>query len=265
MPSIAQLTESPFEVIDLGHPLQVGMPVAPTHPAFFMTLLRRHGDVVRDDGLTTANELITLSAHTGTHVDALGHASSNGAMHAGHTVEELQPDGRGLRGLGAESIPPIIARGVMLDVADHLGVACLEPGHGIDGAQLAAAAAHAGVDVGPGDVVLVRTGWGRYWDEPERYLGTDGLPGIDEDGARWLAERGVQASGSDTLIYEVVRPSHNVRPVHRLLLLECGIFIMEGMALDGLADAGNAEFLFVGLPLKIVGASGSPLRPVAIV
>lgn len=265
MTSFARLPDGAFEVIDLGRPLEVGMPVAPTHPAFFMTLLRRHGDVVRDDGLTTANELISLSAHTGTHVDALGHASSMGVMHAGHTVEELQPDGRGLRGLGAESIPPFVARGVMLDVASHLGVDCMEPGQAINSALLAATAADADVEVEAGDVVLVRTGWGRYWERPDRYLGPDGLPGVDEDGAWWLADRGVQASGSDTLVYEVVRRSENVRPVHRLLLVERGIFIMEGMALDELADSGNAEFLFLGLPLKLVGASGSPLRPVAIV
>lgn len=253
------------KIVELGRPLEMGMPVAASHPPFNFSLLRRHGDVVRDDGLTTANESIALSAHTGAHIDALGHASMDGAMFGGRTVDEVQPDGRGLRALGAETIPAVFRRGVLLDVAGHLGVDCLEPGQPVDDRLLDETAQACDVEVHAGDVVLVRTGWGRYWGDPDRFIGLErGLPGPDSRGAAWLADRDIFASGSDTLVYEVVQPHKNVRPVHRLFLVERGIYIMEALDLDSLAEERVYDFLFVALPLRIVGATASPIRPVAV-
>ena len=90
---------------------------------------------------------------------------------------------------------------------------------------------------------------------------------MTEDGARWLAERRVVAAGADTTAFEQVPAGdgHRVLPVHRILLVEHGIHIVEHLALEEAAAQGLTEFLFVLTPLRIVGGTGSPVRPVAVV
>ena len=117
-------------------------------------------------------------------------------------------------------------------------------------------------DIRPGDVVLIRTGWARYFADPKKFISEVRGPGPGIDGARWLSSQGVFAAGSDTVAFERV-PDPSM-PVHVHLLVESGIHIVECLNLDELAAAGIAEFLFVALPLKIRGATGSPVRPVAI-
>jgi kynurenine formamidase len=130
-------------------------------------------------------------------------------------------------------------------------------------AQLADAERAAGVEIRSGDVVLLRTGWARYWDDPARFVAQASGPGPALDGAQWLSTRGVYAAGSDTVGFEKL-PDANM-PVHVHLLVENGIHIIECLNLEELAGAGVAEFLFVALPLKLRGATASPIRPVAIV
>jgi kynurenine formamidase len=126
-----------------------------------------------------------------------------------------------------------------------------------------------GVPVGQGDVVLIRSGWGRRFDEGARsYLGHEtGVPGIGEAGARWLAERRVHAAGADTIAFERLPPGggHSLLPAHRVLLVEAGIYIVEALALEELAEDGLHEFTLALVPLNLVGATGSPVRPVAVV
>ncbi len=125
----------------------------------------------------------------------------------------------------------------------------------------------AGVEIQAGDVVLVRTGWMRYWDDRAAYQGAEsGLPGPDTSAAEWLVERRIRATGSDTDIYEV-QTTHAgpiAVPAHTILLTRGGIHIMEMVNLEELARERVYEFLFVTAPLKIVGGTGSPIRPLAI-
>lgn len=255
-----------LRTIELGQPLFTGMPCSPNHPGFRMTLIRRHGDMVRPDGGSASNELLVTGGHVGTHVDALAHVSQDGCLHGGVDALEAQVGGRHSEH-GAERIPPVITRGVLLDVAATRGVAVLEPGEGVTADDLAAATERAGVEPARGDVALVRTGWARHFDDAATYLGqSDGVPGVTEDGARWLAERGVVATGSDTTAFERIPPGagHRVLPVHRILLVEHGIHIVEHLALEDASAAGLTEFLFVMSPLRILGGTGSPVRPVAV-
>ena len=252
--------------IELGQPLFTGMPCSPNHPGFRMTLIRRHGDMVRPDGGSASNEILVTGGHVGTHVDALAHVSHDGCLHGGVDALEAQIGGVHTEH-GAERIPPMITRGVLLDVAATRGVAVLEPGEGVTADDLAAAAERAGVEPARGDVALVRTGWARHFDDAVTYLGqSDGVPGVTEDGARWLAERGVVATGSDTTAFERIPPGagHRVLPVHRILLVEHGVHIVEHLALEDASAEGLTEFLFVMAPLRIVGGTGSPVRPVAV-
>jgi kynurenine formamidase len=229
--------------------------------------MRRHGDMVRDDGSSAANELIVTGGHTGTHVDALVHVSYHGELHGGASAEETQRGGR-FSTLGIDTMEPIVCRGVLLDVAGLHETDVLPGGYGITEDDLKAAAEKAGVEVRSGDVALVRSGWANNFDDTEAFLGHEtGVPGPDESAARWLAERGVRATGAETIAYEQIKPDigHALLPVHLLLLVENGIHIIEVMNLSDLASADVHEFMFVLAPLRIVGGTGSPVRPLAVV
>jgi kynurenine formamidase len=255
---------------DLGRPLTVGMPQSPNHPAFWHTLPRRHGDMVRPDGGSAANDMITMGTHVGTHIDALAHVSHDGKLFGGADAAEAGRGGKYVD-LGVHTIEPMVRRGVLLDVPSALGTpeGC-EPGYEITPADLEAAEERQGTPVRSGDVVLVRSGWGRHFPNPDRnvYIGTGtGVPGVGEPGAVWLADRGAHAVGADTIAFECLHPGagHSVLPAHRVLLVERGIYIVEAMALEELAADAVHEFMFVLSPLPIFGGTGSPVRPLAVV
>jgi len=254
-------------LIELGQPFFTGMPCSPNHPGFRMTLIRRHGDMVRPDGGSASNEIIVTGGHVGTHVDALSHVSHDGLMYGGVDAAAAQTGGR-FQQLGAEHTPALLARGVLLDVAGTQGVDVLPAGYGVTADDLAAAADRAGVRLRKGDVALVRTGWARHFDHADTYLGqADGVPGATTDAGEWLAAAGVVATGADTTAYEQIPAGvgHRVLPVHRILLVQAGIHIIEHLNLEAAAAAGLTEFTFVMAPLRIVGGTGSPVRPLAAV
>ncbi|HSZ42319.1 MAG TPA: cyclase family protein [Trebonia sp.] len=255
--------------VELGHPLFTGMPSTPNHPGFRMTLIRRHGDVVRPGGSSASNDIIVTGGHVGTHVDALAHISQDGELHGGLDAHTGQLGGRHAS-LGAEHIPAMITRAVLLDVAGLLNVDRLAPERPATAVDLAAAADRAGVLPRPGDVALVRTGWARLFPDAEAYLGhRTGVPGVAEDGARWLADLGVIAVGADTPAFEPLPADDGAAPgplpVHRLLLVERGVHIIEHLTLEEAAAQGLTEFLFVLAPLRVVGGTAGPARPVAVV
>ncbi len=259
--------EARVRVYDLAQPLEAATPTSPTHPPFRMALYARHGDFVRDDGFSGANELITMSGHAGTHIDAFCHVSHEGLLHGGIDAREAAVGGR-FRALGVETIAPIVCRGVLLDAAAAVGKATLEPGHRVTAAELETACQKENVEVREGDAVLVRTGWpvGRF-NSPAAFLGfDDGVPGPDDSAARWLAEKKAPVTGADTFAYEWLAPRAGLSrlPVHLILLFEHGIHIIEMMNLEDLARDRVYEFLFVAAPLKLVGATGSPVRPLAV-
>lgn len=250
---------------DLAQTLHPKLPCPASHPGFRFALMRRHGDGVRADGVSSANELMMMGGHTGTHIDSLAHVACNGLLFGGVEAAKVQ-SASGFSALGMESVDPIVARGVLLDVCALHGVTRLANAHVITAEELAAAQTRANVDIRPGDVVLIRTGWAQLWGDSVAFVAEGmGLPGPNEDGARWLADKGIRLTGSDTMAYEhfaAVRA--DALPVHRLLIVERGIHIVENLNLEELAAARCVEFAFVLAPLKIVGATGSPVRPLAI-
>ena len=253
-------------VYDLGRPMFVGMPQSPNHPEFRLALQRRHGDQMRADGSSASNELIVTGGHVGTHIDALSHVSFQGRLHGGVEAAEAQQGGR-FSVLGVDTIEPMVCRGVLLDVPAALGIEACEPAYEVTPSDLEAAAG-AGPPPEPGDVILVRTGWGRRFEDRDAFIGRDsGVPGPGEAGAYWLAERRPRAVGADSIAFERLAPAagHALLPAHRVLLVEAGIHIIEVLDLEELASAGVREFLFVLSPLRLVGGTGSPVRPLAVV
>ncbi|MFI6043799.1 cyclase family protein [Nocardia sp. NPDC051321] len=254
-------------LIELGQPFFTGMPCSPNHPGFRMTLARRHGDMIRPDGGSAANEIIVTGGHVGTHIDALSHVSQHGELHCGVDAYAAQRGGA-FTSHGAEQLPGLLCRAVLLDVARVHGADILPGGYEITADDLESAAAAARAWPAPGDVALIRTGWSRLFPDATAYLGAaSGVPGVGVAAARWLADRDVVATGADTTAYECIPPGagHRCLPVHRVLLVESGIYILEHLALEDLAAAGCAEFTFLLAPLRIVGGTGSPVRPLAAV
>jgi len=256
-----------LRIIDLAQGMARGMPVSPNHPAFQMALMRRHGDMLRPDGGSAANEIVVTGGHVGTHVDALCHVSQDGKLFGGVDAAAVQSQ-HGFAQLGIDTMKPVICRGVHLDVATARGVESLDPGEEVTMADLEAAEELGGVEVREGDAVLIRTGWARHWGNPELFSGqVGGAPGPGTDAGRWLAHRRVCLTGAETIAYECIAPGkgHATLPVHRILLVESGIHIVEVMNLTPLAEARLYEFLFVLAPLRLVGATGSPARPLAVI
>ncbi|MGH3747617.1 MAG: cyclase family protein [Micromonosporaceae bacterium] len=255
-----------LQVRDLSRPMFPGMPQSPNHPAYGHALVRRHGDMVRADGSSGANDMIVTGTHVGTHVDALAHVAHQGKLHGGADAYAAASGGR-FTVHGAETIEPFFCRGVLLDIPAALDVPECAPGYEITPHDLERAAARQATQPESGDVVLIRSGWGRRWSDKDAYLGVDsGVPGVSEAGAEWLAERGVRAAGSDSIAFEQLAAGagHSALPVHRVLLVEHGIHIFETLALEEVAADRVYEFLFVAAPLLLVGATGSPVRPLAV-
>jgi kynurenine formamidase len=254
------------------------MPLFPGHPTFEVVSyrtpqgIRTAGDQPwgppNDACLGYMSELVMGTTHTGAHIDAHAHMTigDDDRWHGGSARTDLGDFGP-LKG-DATEIPPIWRRGVLYDVPGHRGVGSLPAGEPVGADELRAIEAATGVAAGAGDVALVRSGYLAHWPDPEALAAHRGA-GPDLSAAELLAERGVLATGSDTETYEV-QPAPdrgtpaNPQPVHTLLLIERGIYILESLDLEEIARAGLREFLFVALPLSIRGATGSMLDPVAI-
>ena len=267
-------------VISLAAARYPGMPLFPGHPPFQVLNYRTPRGIrvtgaqpwgpVNEAGLGYMAEYVMATSHSGAHIDALAHMTVGDDMHwyGGGTPDEHLTD-FGPRHLDASALPPVFARGVLLDAAGHRGLACLPKGSPIDAAEMDAIAAGEGVEIRRGDVVLVRTGYMGLWPDADA-MAAHKTAGPDISAAHWLLDRGIVATGTDTETYEVQPapdpgPTGNPQPVHTLLLIEHAIYLMESLDLEALARERRHEFLFVALPLKIRGATGSMIDPVAVV
>lgn len=249
-------------VFDLEQLRYAGAPSHPAHqPGFHYFLHRQHAPGA-GEARTGASGLVVMPEHSGTHIDALAHQAENLTLHGGVHVDGTIQTSAGFRVLGIETMAPLVRRGVLLDLA---GKKRLPPDHSITTEELAGAEAAGGVEIHTGDVVLVRTGYGALWSEPAEYLRG---AGVSAAGSRWLIDRKVSAVGADNMAWDVIGPTDPelgvTLPGHILLLVRAGIPIIENLNLEDLAAAGVREFLFVCLPLKMRGATGSPVRPIAL-
>src|SRR3989442_14901911 len=248
-------------IFALEQPRHQRMPVPPAHqPGFNSFLHRQHGrGVPEPPPRTSASGVIVMPEHTGTHIDALSHQAENLKLHGGIDVNSGVMSATGFSVLGVETMAPLVARGVLLDVA---GKQTLAPGHLISVDELQAVAR---VDVREGDVVLVRTGYGALWEKPKDYMKS---AGVSSAASQWLAGKKVRAVGADNMAFDTNDSFDKelgfTLPAHVLLLVRAGIPIIENLNLEELAAAGVHEFVFICLPLKLQGATGSPVRPIAL-
>jgi kynurenine formamidase len=248
---------------DLEQPRYAGAPVFPAHePGVLINLHRRH-ERGTGDPRTSASALLVMTEHSGTHIDALCHQGFAGHLHGGIEIDARIQTSTGFTALGIDTVAPMVARGVLLDVAAALGVERLAPGHEVSAEELERAA-H-GIEIEPGDVVLVRLGSGAQWADRAAY---EAAGGIGAGASRWLAERQPSAVGADNLAWDHPEghdPELGSLPGHVILIVQSGIHIIESLFLEELAADGVREFAFVCLPLKLRGGTGSPVRPLALV
>ena len=249
-------------VYDLGQPLYPGIPHHPLHPPFGYVMARKHGDVIFSEGASSANDLFTFGAHTGTHLDAVGHISQDGKLFGGIEAKANQDWRHGLAEHGINETMPVIARAVLFNVPGFKGLKVLDKRYPISSDDLENTLQWEGVEMQEGDVALIRTGWGAYWEDPEAFNSHAGTPGINLDGAKYLLDKGAKFIAADTTACEVV-PSQSME-VHSFLLAQNGVQIMEMLNLELLAKDQIYVSFFIAIPLPIVGATGSPIRPIAI-
>jgi len=214
-------------------------------------------------GFQAAADHISLATHGAvTHLDALGHVWYDDTLYNGYSQVAVRSSG--LRKLGIEKAPSFLTRGVLVDVAAHKGVDHLPAGYEITAADIADTLAASGVTLQAGDAVLIRTGWITVWESAETPYHGD-RPGIGLDASEYLARADVALVGADNSGVEVLPwAPGTVCPVHQFLIRDCGIYLLEFLDLEALSTTGRAEFLFVASPLRIRGATGSPIAPVAV-
>ncbi len=253
-------------VYDLEQPRYFGSPTFPTHaPGLIYSLHRRH-ERDAEQARTSASGYVYMAEHSGTHIDALCHQAEDYHLYGGQEITSQIQTAAGFTALGVETIPPLIARGILLDVARFREVDRIAAGQSITRSELEATATSENISIHEGDVVLVRTGNGAWWHDPDIYLQAGGMTA---DASSWLASLHVAAAGADNVAWDevgVVDPDLNVSlPGHLILLVRAGIYIVENLNLEALAQDRCYEFTFICLPLKIRGATGSPVRPIAVV
>jgi len=217
----------------------------------------------QNDKVSYTGDAISMYTHTGTHIDSLNHFGLHGRIYNGFRADDALGD-HGWQRNGAEKIPPIVARGVLIDLAALKGVAVLPDSYGITVADLKAALAREHAELEPGDVVLIRTGRMTVWPDRARYEANS--PGLTLEAARWLAEdKRVMVVGSDALAPEQLPSAHkdNWLPMHTYLLAQRGIPIIEVLDLESLSRDRVYEVAFIAASLRLRGASAAPFRPIA--
>lgn len=209
-----------------------------------------------------SGDAISMYTHCGTHIDTFNHFGYNGEIFNGFTAKD-HLGSRAWDVCGPEKYPPIFARGILLDIAAMYGVDTLEPSHPISKKDIEDCLKKQDLKIEPGDVVLLRTGQMLRW--PDMAF-TQNTPGLNREGAEYIAKHGAIMIGADNLTLEMTPSQHpeNFFPVHTYLLAEAGVPILEMAWLEELAAEKVYEFAFFGACIKLRGATGTPMRPVAM-
>jgi len=273
-------------LIDLSHTWDKNSPIASVNPTYSFSLQDTHANTLnkfKDGGqLTYASEVMHFSGqHGAPTLDAIGHIGRNGKLFGGLDAfaSTSDPDGIGTSGVGAnlavDQFPTdlLVNRGILLDVARFVqgDSRPLDATKEITADLLERTAKHQGVELKKGDTVFIRTGYGPLFkSNPKVYADPNASPGPSVGGAKFLIDHGARVVGDDTLTFEmrppvVTSPTFQVFPVHMLLIPDSGIYIIENLNLEELAEAKAYEFVVVVPPLKILGGTGSALRAFALV
>ncbi len=258
------------KLVKTGKTYSLGVTTGPDTPAYgtrsfqIFTVPFTVGTSLGSNQATATDDFLATWMGIGSQIDGLGHLGIDFRYYNGHLESEfLRPNG--LLMFGTDKIPPIVTRGVLLDIVALKG-GNLEPGYAINKADIEAAVARQGTPIRKGDVVLLHTGWLAAMATKDKKAFLEQEPGLGKEGAAYLASLGVVAVGADHWAVEVVpfEDPKEAFPVHQILIAKNGVHILENMNVGPLAADGGYEFLFVLGQPKIAGAVQAIVNPVAI-
>jgi kynurenine formamidase len=251
------------QLFELGRRLEEGMPLQATRT---FELHTKRTAPLAGSNRRGSNEEIVLAeiGQVGTQFDTFAHQTIGDSLYNCFKLDDIATR-NGFSKLGIENIGALMTRGVLLDIAALKGVEMLPDTYEITVADLQQALQRQQLTLQPGDAVILHTRWGRQWGtENDRYTSTN--PRIDVAASEWLARQDPMLIGADTAPINVT-PSPNPKlsnPVHQIALVVNGIFLLENLRLDELASQRTYEFALIVEPLKLVGATGSTVAPIAI-
>ena len=251
------------EVYQLGRVYESGIPVFGTR--HYSLRIPAMSGPLGENKTTWFEEIFSGEiGQVGTQFDGLGHIGIGDLYYNGLNHHDFAK-AEGLTELGVENVGPIVTRGVLIDVAGYKGVEHLSDSYEITRADLEGALKKQGVQITPGDVVVIHTGWGKFWmTDNDRYNTTE--PGIGLEAGQYLVDQKIVMLCCDNWGIEVVpNPDESLAfPVHQLFIVKHGIYNLENIITEELAAAKVYEFAFSFAPLRLKGATGSPGNPIAI-
>lgn len=247
------------KVYSLAMPLAVNGPQWPTrHRTWKVTTFG-----VYPNGRGSADDVVTMHSHSGTHIDALCHIWYDGQLFNGYSAPEHVTSNGATRN-AIHNVPSIVGRGVLLDMAGFKQREHLDAAEAITADDLDACAAAQGVEIRAGDILLLRTGWIRVFDQDqEKFYASE--PGLDTSTIAWLKEHDIVAVAADNHAVEVMTqvPPDDL-PIHKAAIRDLGLYLVEYLNLEALAADRVYESLIVIAPLPLTGGIGSPVNPIAI-
>jgi len=249
-------------VYDLGLELNSHIPHNPEFVRFAMSFTHTPEGTGALSPFQYSVESVFGALHIGTHIDSFIHIQKDGRIYGGHSASESRSD-RGWNRHGAETIPPILGRAVCLDIPALKGLARLPDRYEVTVDDLQRELARTGLEIRSGDIVIVRTGKIQDFGDEAAFQAAE--PGVGRNAALWLYDRGMSVLGTDTTGTEPLPFADPAVTTHGAMLVEKGVHLIENLYLEDVARDGAREGLFIALPLKITGATGSWIRPVLVV
>jgi len=250
------------KVYDLGLELNANVPHDPAFARFHLAFTQTPEGTGASSPFQYCAEVVSGALHVGTHMDAFVHIQAENRIYGGHLARDSRDDA-GWRRYGMETVPPILGRAVVLDVAALHDTDRLPDGFEITILDLEHALRAAKQEIRSGDVVLVRTGKIQQFSDPAAFQAAE--PGFGRDAAVWLHDRGMAVLGTDTTGTEPLPFADPAATTHRAMLVDRGVHLIENLQLEEVGADRVGGGLFVALPLKITGATGSWIRPVLVV
>ena len=254
------------KIYSLAQIIEPGIPFWGGHQPLAMTTLLRHGDNQDFYPTSIANEFLSLPMHGGTHIDALCHIGKfekdKVKLYDGVDAEPNQKSfGQGA--YGAENFPPLVMRGVMLDIAASKGLTFLPASYGITSKDIQDCEELQNTRINDNTAVLIRTGYEKFWMVDNTKFSGEAA-GLNLDSAQYIVSKGAAVVGADNEAVDQIPPIGPGLPVHQYLIVDNGVTHIEALHLEELAKDKVYEFLFICLPLRIKGATGSIVHPIAV-
>lgn len=264
----SETVRAAVQTVAAGHVYDLGLEInnrIPNNPGF-VRFERAFTATPEMTGMTSpfqaSVEMIVGTLHVSTHIDALIHIQSGGRIYGGELARNARDD-KGWKKHGMETVPPILGRGVFLDVARTLGSERLPDRYEITIDDVQRTLAASNQTIAQGDIVMIRTGKIQQYGDPDAFLAEE--PGVGREAAIWMYDQGMAVLGTDTTGTEPVPLKDAANTTHHAMLVDRGVHLIENLFLEELATNSVTSGFFAALPLKITGATGSWMRPVLIV